>query len=464
MAKSKTAGDLMLAERTRGNVTATPFKNRIVGEGEESPSNLLANPSNFRRHPVAQFKALEGVLDEVGWIQRVIVNKATGNIVDGHARVELAIRRSEPTIPVLYVELTENEEKLILATLDPITGLAFHDDQMLADLLAEIETDNESVAEFLATLANSEDSGEPKEGLSDPDEIPEQQAKVVTKAGDVWTMGDHRLICGDSTDRAVIERVCENKRVDMVWTDPPYNVAYVGKTKKSLKIQNDDMGSDDFVAFVTAAFASASAVLNEGGGFYVAHATSTGPQMLSGIEAAGLVVKQTLVWVKNQFVLGRQDYQWQHEPIFYGWKPGAAHKWYGDFDKKTVIDTEQDPKKMNKEELVQLVKELRNGRLTSVIREDRPSSSQDHPTMKPIALIEHMMRNSSTIGDTVLDIFGGSGGTMIAAERNRRKARLVELEPGYCDVIIRRYQAFTGRMAWRSDGVSFDDLQGKCDG
>jgi len=174
---------------------------------------------------------------------------------------------------------------------------------------------------------------------------------------------------------------------------------------------------------------------------------------------AGFMMKQCLVWVKNSLVLGRQDYQWKHEPILYGWKPGAAHSWYGEFDKTTVIDDEVDPQYMSQADLVTAVKMYREQVADTVIREDKPKRNAEHPTMKPVALVVRMLKNSSKLGGTVLDLFGGSGTTLIAAEKTRRRARLIELDPVYCDVIVRRWQEFTGEEARLTDGHSFAELQ-----
>jgi len=265
---------------------------------------------------------------------------------------------------------------------------------------------------FLAGLL-----GDLPEGLTDPDETPEVPEQPVTQPGDVWICGRHRVMCGDSTVLTDVERLCNGAQVDMLLTDPPYNVAYEGGTTEALKIQNDDMPDEEFVQFLTDAFVNAYAVLKPGAVFYIWHADSEGLNFRQACKNAKLTVRQCLVWRKNTFVMGRQDYQWQHDPCLYGWKDGAGHLWASDRKQTTVLDF------------------------------DRPSRNGEHPTMKPVALFEYQMLNNTKGGDVVLDLFGGSGTTMIAAEKNGRIARVMELDPRYCDVIITRWQNFTGQEA-----------------
>ncbi len=293
---------------------------------------------------------------------------------------------------------------------------------------------------------------EPAEGLTDDDDVPDVQNELVSREGDIWLLGDHRLMCGDSTNLEHVERLVGNQHVDMVWTDPPYNVDYEGKTKESLKIDNDSMGDSQFRQFLRDLFTSAFTVTKEGGPIYVAHADTEGVNFRLALQEAGFYLKQVLIWVKSSSVMGRQDYHWQHEPILYGWKPGAAHSWYGERNKKTVIDEEPKTKDLDKNSLAKEIKELRNRLCGTVIREDKPNASREHPTMKPVELIVSMVRNSSKRGDSVLDLCGGSGSTLIACEKLGRNSRVMELDPHYCDVIIRRWQKFSGQEAVLESG------------
>ncbi len=431
------------------------WQDRIVGQGKENPEQLLANPQNWRIHPKSQQDALKGALDEIGWIQQVIVNQRTGHLVDGHLRVELSMREGETEVPVIYVDLSEAEEKLALATIDPLSAMAETDQAMLDTLLEGLEVQSDDLNGLLESLASGELLDEPEDGLTDDDDCPDPQGTVISKPGDIWILGVHRLMCGDGTDPEQVEQLVQSQQVDMVWTDPPYNVAYEGKTKDALTIQNDQMGDAQFREFLRDLFTAACLWTKLGGPIYVAHADSEGVNFRSALVESGFLLKQCIVWVKNVFALGRQDYNWQHEPILYGWKPGVAHSWYGEFNKSTVLDEEPDFKNMEKASLVNYCRQLRNQLNTSVIKEDKPSRSDEHPTMKPVNLIVHMIRNSSARQNTVLDLCGGSGSTLIACEKLRRQARLMEIDPAYCDVIIRRWQAFAGQQAKHQNGSAF---------
>lgn len=438
--------------------TSNALRSRIVGEGEEAPDQLMANPLNWRVHPKHQADALEGVLENVGWVQRVIVNQRTGNLVDGHLRVQVAMRRNEATIPVLYVDLNEEEERLVLATLDPISGLAGTDQGLLDQVLQGIETGNAALDALLEDLRSQEAADAEETGAVDDDEIPLPDEVAVSARGDVWILGRHRLLVGDSTAPADVETLMDGGLADLVWMDPPYNVAY--KDSRGKTIQNDEQDDAAFRRFLVDAFGCAIAVTKNGGPIYVAHADSQGLNFRAAAVEAGWELKQCLVWVKDRFTIGRQDHQWQHEPILYGWKPGAAHCWYGDRDKSTVIDDDADLAKLGKPELIALINDMRNSGNTTVVRFGKPHKSELHPTMKPVALVKHQIRNSSRRGEVVLDLFGGSGTTLIACEATGRAARLAELDPIYADVIIRRWELWTKERAYRaSDGAFFDEIQ-----
>lgn len=416
----------MTGKHTGGN-SPEALRNRIVGEGEEAPSQLLANPQNWRRHPKHQQDALESLLRTVGWVQRVIVNRRTQHLVDGHLRVEVALRRNEPMVPVLYVDLTEDEEKAVLAAIDPIGGLAETDQGMLDDLLDGVVTGDADLDAFLDSLRSEPEA---TVGLTDEDDTPALQTEPVTRVGDVWVLGPHRVMCGDSTSIDDMRKLTADRSVDMWLTDPPYNVAYEGKTKDALKIKNDSMGDGDFRQFLRDAYVTADAVMKPGAVFYIWHADSEGYNFRGAANDAGWKVRQCLIWKKQTMVMGRQDYHWKHEPCLYGWKEGAGHLWAADRKQTTILEF------------------------------DRPSRNCEHPTMKPVALFEYQMLNNTKGGDLVLDSFGGSGTTVIAAEKNGRHACLMELDPIYVDVIVRRWQAFTGKDATlEGDGRTFAEVE-----
>ena len=255
------------------------------------------------------------------------------------------------------------------------------------------------------------------EGLTDPDEVPEVPADPVTQLGDLWILGEHRLLCGDSTKAEDMQRLMDGELADLWLTDPPYNVAYQGKTKEALTIENDQMSDSNFRSFLVSSYAAADEHMKLGASFYIWHADSEGFNFRGAAHDIGWQVRQCLIWNKQTMVMGRQDYHWKHEPCLYGWKKGAAHNWHNDRKQTTVLEF------------------------------DRPSRSTEHPTMKPVELIEYCMGNSSTKGQIVLDSFLGSGSTLIAAEKTGRKCYGMELDPKYCDVIVKRWEDFTGKKA-----------------
>lgn len=249
------------------------------------------------------------------------------------------------------------------------------------------------------------------------DEPPDVPEEAVTRPGDLWKLGDHRLLCGDATSVDAIDRLMAGGSADLLLTDPPYNVDYEGKTKEKLKINNDRMSRGAFCQFLTDAFSAALSVLKPGGALYIWHADSNGFDFRAALSECGVPVRECLIWVKNSMVLGRQDYQWQHEPCLYAWKDGASHTWMSD------------------------------RKQTTLLKFDRPSRNAAHPTMKPVKLFAYLINNSSRPGEVVLDTFGGSGTTLIACEQLGRACRMSELDPKYCDVIINRWQNLTGKKA-----------------
>ncbi len=406
------------------------WRNRIVGHGEVEAKGLLANPKNWRIHPKNQVDALAGVLSEVGWVQDVICNKRTGFVVDGHARVALAIKAGEK-VPVVYVDLSEAEESLILATLDPLSAMAVTNEDLLGSLVGSLEVSDDAVKALLAELTGEK----PSVGLTDEDACPEVQPDPITVPGDLWLLGSHRLLCGDSTSVDAVERLMAGEKADMVFTDPPYGVNFgVANHNPRAKhwegIQNDDKTGDKLGEFLTGAFANLIIACVEAAPVYVWSASmAAGYDMLLALQRAGLHIQSSLVWVKNCIVLGQADYQWMHEPCWYGWTPGKNHYWAG-------------------------------GRALSTVWDHRKDANQSyvHPMQKPVSLSETAIGNSCAAGGLVLDLFAGSGSTIIGCEKTARIGRLMELEPKYCDVIIRRWQEFTGKDATLDGGRTFNEL------
>jgi site-specific DNA-methyltransferase (adenine-specific) len=267
-----------------------------------------------------------------------------------------------------------------------------------------------------------------KHFTGDPDDAPSLDVHSVSQPGDIWQLGDHRVMCGSATVQTDMNALVSGEKVNMWLTDPPYNVAYEGKTKDALTIKNDSMGDTDFLQFLKDAYAVADSVMHAGAAFYIWHADLEGYNFRGAAQAAGWKVRQCLIWVKSQIVMGRQDYHWKHEPCLYGWKDGAAHNWASDRKQSTVLEF------------------------------DKPSRNGEHPTMKPVALIEYQLKNNTNAGDIVLDSFLGSGTTLMAAEKSGRRCYGLELDPKYVDVIIKRWQHFTGRKATLEDGRTFAEV------
>jgi site-specific DNA-methyltransferase (adenine-specific) len=365
-----------------------------------------------------------------------VIAKSDGTVVDGHLRLKAAQKLGIKTVPVLLADdLTDAQVKAFRLSVNKMAELAEWDNELLGLELAELEEmdfnldltgfDQKEIDDIFADTALNI-------GLTDPDDVPtiNNQQSPITKPGDVWLLGKHRVMCGDSTSIEALEQLCGGQLVDMWLTDPPYNVAYEGKTKDALTIKNDAMGNDDFRQFLRDCYVAADAVMKPGAVFYIWHADSEGYNFRGAASDAGWKVRQCLIWKKSTMVMGRQDYHWKHEPCLYGWKEGAGHLWATDRKQTTILEF------------------------------DKPSRNGEHPTMKPVALFEYQMLNNTKGGDIVLDSFGGSGTTLLAAEKNGRYARLMELDPKYCDVIIKRWQDFTGKQAiLEADGRLFGDLE-----
>lgn len=297
------------------------------------------------------------------------------------------------------------------------------------------------------------DDGEPEGDADEDNYSDEEAANAPTRCnpGDVWLLGRHRLMCGDSTKEADVAKLMGGEQAHLLLTDPPYNVDYQGGTKDKMKIANDNMDDVAFVGFLTNAFNCAIQAMRPGAAFYVWHADSKGYEFRTALQEVGLTLRETLIWVKNALVLGRQDYQWRHEPCLYGWKDGAAHYFIDDRSQSTVIeDAGVDYRKMKKEELLKLVLQLTDVSMpNTVIYEDKPTKNDIHPTMKPVKLMARLIRNSTRQGEFVLDLFGGSGSTLVACEQINRQCFTMEYDPRYCDAILDRWEKLTGETAER---------------
>lgn len=288
------------------------------------------------------------------------------------------------------------------------------DETMLKPLVVELNSLDIDIPFTEIALEVKDNEYDTNEDDFDIDSALDDKQEPFTKPGDIIHLGNHRLMCGDSTKQDDVDRLMDGEKADLLITDPPYNVDYTGKSKDALKIQNDSMGDDQFHKFIVDSFTNAYNVLKDGAAFYCWYASKEVVNFHSGIEEAGFTVKQELVWNKNSLVMGRQDYQWKHEPCLYGWKDTGTHNWYSDRKQTTVIDW------------------------------DRPSKADIHPTMKPVGLFDYQIKNSSNVNDIVLDLFSGSGTTIMACEQNGRNGYGMEYDPKYCDAIVKRWQSLTG--------------------
>jgi DNA modification methylase len=406
-------------------------------------SSLTFDPSNARKHSNKNIAAIAGSLKQFGQRKPIVV---TGDsvIVAGNGTVEAALFLGWSDIDVVRVPKDWDADRIkAFALADNRTAeLAEWD----ADELSKQLTDLIDVGFDVSDFGFSAEDTSILEIETHEDEAPEPPAVPVTNLGDVWQLGKHRLVCGDSTDSNVLALALDGQLADCVLTDPPYNVAYEGGTKDKLTIQNDDMSEEDFDKFLAGFYLAALVNTRAGAPIYVFHPDSGGELFRRNMKTSGWLFKQCLIWAKDSLVLGRQDYNWQHEPILYGWKPGAAHSWYGPFTNTTLVElSKSDFGAMSYEELLDLVTDLFDN--SSLVRDKKPRRNALHPTMKPISLVGKLLKNSCARGARVLDPFGGSGSTLIACEQLGLSAALVELDPKYCDVIVARWEAETGAKA-----------------
>ena len=405
-------------------------------------ADLTLDPNNARAHDDKNLKAIEGSLTEFGQRKPIVIDQKNV-IVAGNGTVTAAKALGWTDIEVVRVPADWDTDRIkAFALADNRTAeLATWNQDVLEQQLKELDEAGIEVAGFGFEV--------PDVPILDIETFEDEYPEEITrrsKLGDVWQLGNHRVVCGDSCDPQVVKTALADRIADCVFTDPPYNVAYEGGTKDKLTIQNDDMGDEEFSQFLYKFYLAALQNTKEGGPIYVCHADSAGEAFRHNLEASGWLLKQCLIWVKDRLVLGRQDYNWQHEPILYGWKPGAAHAWYGPFTNTTIMEFEKtDYTKMNKAELLDVLEQA--FQTSSVVREKRPTKNDIHPTMKPIALVSRLLKNSCVKDDIVLDQFGGSGSTLIACEQLGLQAAIVELDPKYVDAILQRWENLTGQKA-----------------
>lgn len=407
---------------------------------------LESNPRKISRDQMD--KLVKSITDNPDYFEArpLILSDRTGElvIIAGNQRYKAAKKIGMKEVPTFLLSgLSEEREREIV----------------IRDNVSNGEWDNDILRDEWG-MCPLEDWGvsvdwkaeeEPKEAKEDDfSEEDAEQAPAICKKGDIWQLGEHRLMCGDSTENQDVEKLVGGGTVDLWLSDPPYNVAYQGGTKDKLTIANDNMNSDDFLEFLTKAFSLCESVLKKGGAFYIWFASREHINFEKALNKVGLQVRQELIWNKNALVLGRQDYQWKHEPCLYGWKEGATHYFIDCRTKTTVQEdsVELDLTKMKKEDMKKLLESILKSPIpTTIIDENKPTRNGEHPTMKPLKLIGRLILNSSRERESVLDTFGGSGSTMMACEQLNRKCYMMELDPHYCDVIIARWEKLTGKQA-----------------
>ena len=366
------------------------------------------NPRKDLQPGDSEYEKIKRSLEEFGYVDPVIWNKTTGRVVGGHQRLKVLASMGRTEVECVVVELDEEKEKALNVALNKISG--DWDKEKLAVLMTDLDAADFDVSLTGFDAAEIDDLFKDtlRDGVEDDDfDVDEElQNPPITMQGDIWLLGRHRLVCGDSTKKETFDKLMEDKKANLVVTDPPYNVDYEGSAGK---IKNDNMNNDTFYQFLLDAFTNTKDALAKDGSIYVFHADTEGLNFRRAFEEAGFYLSGTCIWKKQSLVLGRSPYQWKHEPILFGWKKNGRHRWYSDRKQSTIWEF------------------------------DKPKRNADHPTMKPIALIAYPIMNSSLTNSIVLDPFGGSGSTLIASEQTDRICYMIELDEKFCDVIAKRY-------------------------
>jgi len=384
------------------------------------PSSLRPFEGNPRSISEEGLEKLQASVEHFGFTNPILAQKESRTIIAGHQRLKAALAAGLSEVPVIWLDFDDEMAKAYNLADNRLNQESDWEFQALADLLLELDSGSfdvtvtgfdEKELEELMTWTPAVDMGDIVE-----DEAPEPPQEAKTKAGELWLLGEHRLLCGDSESLEDIQTLMAGQSADLVVTDPPYNVDYTGKTKDSLKIQGDSQTDQHFDEFLETVFSNLYQVTKDGASIYVFYGPTEGASFILGFKGAGYKLAQCCVWVKQSMVMGRQDYQWKHEGVLYGWKPTAAHNWYADAKQTTVWEF------------------------------DRPTANKEHPTMKPVALCVYPISNSSKKNQIVLDGFGGSGSTLIACEQTERSCYMMELDPKYCDVILTRWANFSGQQ------------------
>lgn len=428
------------------------------------------NPRVALKPEDEEYQKIKRSIERWGYIDPIIIN-SDGTIIGGHQRYSVLSELGYDEIDVVCLDLNKDDEMALNVALNKISGE--WDELKLKDLLVELD-----IADFDLSLTGFSQPEidelieltdfEPDtidDGFDESKAVGEAENNTFVKQGEVWQLGRHRLMCGDSTSEDDVHKLMGSELMDLIVTDPPYNVNYEEKAawvnqfrpnnNGAMEIRNDFLSDGDFYSFLLKCFCNISGIMRDGAAIYVFHADTEGLNFRKAYKDAGLKLAEVLIWEKSHFVLGRQDYQWRHEPVLYGWKEGAGHYFVKDRSQDTVIlEDDVDFEAMKKQDLVQYIKDLLDKfkDQTTVIYEKKPMSSSLHPTTKPIDLIGKFIKNSSKKGWNVGDLFGGSGSTLMAAEQLGRNAYLMEYDEKYASVIIKRWEEFTGQTAQRIEG------------
>jgi DNA methylase len=439
--------------------TSPAWRNRIVGHADVAPSDLVPNPRNWRSHPAEQGRALAGALAEVGWVAEVLVNRTTGHVVDGHLRIELALARDEPSVPVTYIELSEEEERLVLASLDPLAAMAGAEQEQLAALLDGLEPADEALRALLDDLARGYGLDGGRAGLVDPDDVPAVPDEPYVQPGELYALGEHRLLCGDATNADHVARLLDGAEPILLATDPPYGVSLdptwrdgvyngLGPAEPGYLQVDATVASDEATRAPVRAhgrtkghrnttvsgdtrvdWADAFALVPSLAIGYVWHADRHAVAVAAGLLRVGFEIVCQVIWDKGMFAIGRSWYHWGHEPCWVVRRTGSKPRFLGSRDQSTVWRAPS-PK---------------------MLMAGSTEEKQDHPAQKPVALYEAPIANHLRRGEAVYDPFLGSGTALVAAERLDRRCYAMEIDPRYVQVAIERWQAYTGQTAAKVD-------------
>jgi DNA modification methylase len=423
------------------------IRDRIKELRRVRAGDLKPHPKNWRTHPESQRNALRGLLAEIGYADTLLTRELPDGsleLVDGHLRAETT---PDSQVPVLVTDLNEEEAEKVLLTLDPLASMAIANKENLEELLSTLKFESQDVAAMLEGVARDfkvDLEAMYGDGETDPDAIPEPPDEPRTKPGDLWILGNHRLLCGDSSKAEDVDRLLEGAEIHLVSTDPPYNVSAVSRSSKAIAaglstfkasgtgategklrakdrpLANDSLSDEEYGRLLDAWFGNMARVLLPGRAFYIWGGYANCGNYPPAMQRVGLYFSQAIIWVKEHPVINRKDFMGNHEWCFYGWREGAAHQFFGPANATDVWSV----KKVNPQAMI-------------------------HLTEKPVELATRAIQFSSQPGENVLDLFGGSGSTLIGSEQTGRNAFLMEIDPQYCDVIVARWESFTGGEAER---------------